>query len=102
MVRDARADPKKYVKQWMIVSGEVLSKNKVNAVIVDIKGEVDMIGLKNGDDYTYKGTGTLSGEIGVCPFCVDFSKSIGFTAKVHLEVGPEGVGDASVSWDVDF
>jgi hypothetical protein len=48
-----------------------------------------MIGVKQGDDLTLKGIGTLSGEIGACPFCIDFSKSIGMKYK-------------NGSFDVDF
>ncbi len=77
------------------VSGEVLC-------LLEVQGEVDLIGLKQGDDYTFKGTGTLSGEIGECPFCVDFSKSIGLTCHVHLDVSPDGISDTDVDWEVDF
>jgi len=69
-------------KALLGLSGEVLC-------IVSVKGEVKMVGVKQGDDLTLKGTGTLSGEIGVCPFCVDFSKSIGMKYK-------------NGSFDVDF
>jgi hypothetical protein len=69
-------------KALLGLSGEVLC-------IVSVKGEVRMVGVKQGDDLTLKGTGTLSGEIGVCPFCVDFSKSVGVKYK-------------NGSFDVDF
>ena len=74
------------------LSGEVLC-------LVEVQGEIDMVGVKNGDQYTIKGTGTVSGEIGECPFCVDFSKSIGLTCRIQLDPLD---GDASVDWDVDF
>jgi hypothetical protein len=69
-------------KALLGLSGEVLC-------IVSVKGEVKMIGVKQGDDLTLKGIGTLSGEIGACPFCIDFSKSIGMKYK-------------NGSFDVDF
>jgi hypothetical protein len=75
------------------LSGEVLC-------LVEVQGEIDMVGVKNGAQYTIKGTGTVSGEIGECPFCVEFSRSIGLTCRVHLD--PLNASDASVDWDVDF
>ncbi|HUL51033.1 MAG TPA: hypothetical protein VLU94_00470 [Candidatus Nitrosotalea sp.] len=69
-------------KALLGLSGEVLC-------IVSVKGEVKMVGVKQGGDLTLKGTGTLSGEIGVCPFCIDFSKSVGLKYK-------------NGSFDVDF
>jgi hypothetical protein len=71
------------------LSGEVLC-------LVEVQGEIDMVGVKNGDQYTIKGTGTVSGEIGECPFCVEFSKSIGLTCRIHLG------DDTSVDWDFDL
>ncbi len=57
--------------------------------LVTIKGEVKMIGVKNGDNLRFKGKGRLSGKVGVCPFCVKFGKNVG----IMYENG---------SWDVDF
>jgi hypothetical protein len=54
------------------VSGEALC-------VVSIKGSVELIGVKSGSDYAFKGTGTLSGKAGACPFCVKFSKSVSMT-----------------------
>ncbi|MEY2407973.1 MAG: hypothetical protein QOF48_643, partial [Verrucomicrobiota bacterium] len=42
-----------------------------------IQGEVKLIGVKQGSDFRFKGTGTLTGEAGRCPFCIKFNKSIG-------------------------
>jgi hypothetical protein len=77
------------------LSGEVLC-------LLDIQGEIDLVGFKKGDDYTFKGTGTVSGELGICPLCEDFSKSVSMTVWVHLEPTPGGIGDTSVDWSVDF
>jgi hypothetical protein len=39
LCREARAEPKKYVNQYMIVSGVVTAKSKVNALYLEIKGD---------------------------------------------------------------
>jgi hypothetical protein len=57
--------------------------------VVSIKGEVDMIGVKNGGDLRFRGSGRLSGKAGVCPFCVKFGK----TVLIMYENG---------SWDIDY
>jgi hypothetical protein len=57
--------------------------------LVTIKGEVKMIGVKNGDNLRFKGKGRLSGKVGACPFCIKFGKNVG----IMYENG---------SWDVDF
>jgi len=55
---------------------------------ISIKGEVDMVGVKDGDDFRFNGRGRLSGRIGACPFCLKFGK----TARVTYDN----------SWDVDL
>jgi hypothetical protein len=57
--------------------------------IVTIKGEVKMIGVKNGDNLRFKGKGSLTGKVGPCPFCIKFGKTVGITYE-------------NGSWDVDF
>jgi hypothetical protein len=52
------------------VSGEVLC-------LISLKGDIVLIGLKSGDELVFKGRGDLSAQIGFCPFCLNFSKSIG-------------------------
>jgi len=64
------------------VSGEALCA-------VSVKGEIEMIGLKQGDAYKFSGTGRISGKAGSCPFCIKFRESV----KLTYEDG---------SWDVDF
>ncbi len=69
-------------KMLLGASGEVLC-------IVSVEGKVKLIGVKNPSGLTLKGTGELSGEIGFCPLCISFSKSLGITYK-------------NGSWDIDF
>ena len=57
-------------KMLLGVSGEVLC-------LISVKGDVVLVGLKSGDDLVFKGRGDLSAQIGYCPFCLNFSKSIG-------------------------
>jgi hypothetical protein len=57
--------------------------------IVSVGGTIKLVGVKNPDGLTLKGTGEVEGEIGWCPFCISFSKSIDMTYK-------------NGSWDVDF
>ena len=64
------------------VSGEALCA-------VSVKGEIEMIGLKQGDAYKFSGTGRISGKAGACPFCVKFRESV----KLTYEDG---------DWDVDY
>lgn len=69
-------------KMFLGVSGEVLC-------IVSVSGDVTLVGVKNPDGLTLAGKGSLRGEIGACPFCVSFSKTLGLEYKNN-------------SWDVDF
>ena len=57
--------------------------------IFSVKGEINMIGLKRGDQFRFSGQGRVSGKIGACPFC----KRFGRTVRATLEGG---------SWDVDY
>ncbi len=57
--------------------------------LVSVGGEVKLVGVKNADGLRLKGTGTLTGEIGPCPFCISFDKSLGLEYM-------------NGNWDVDF
>jgi uncharacterized protein YoxC len=69
-------------KMMLGVQGELLC-------IVSVGGTVKLVGVKNPDGLTLKGSGEVHGDIGPCPFCISFSKSIGMQYK-------------NGSWDVDF
>jgi hypothetical protein len=69
-------------KMLLGVQGELLC-------IVSVGGTVKLVGVKNPDGLTLKGSGEVHGDIGPCPFCVSFSKTIGMQYK-------------NGSWDVDF
>jgi hypothetical protein len=43
---------------------------------VTIKGEVVLVGSKQGNDFNFLGRGNIAGKVGSCPFCLSFSKSI--------------------------
>ena len=57
-------------KMKLGLSGEVLC-------LIYVKGQVVLVGVKSGDDLIFKGRGDLAARIGFCPFCLEFSKSIG-------------------------
>ncbi len=69
-------------KMKMGVSGSVLC-------LLTVKGEVALAGKANPDGIALAGRGTLSGVIGPCPVCLDFSKDLFMTYE-------------NFSWDVDF
>lgn len=72
-----------YVGKMLLgAHGEVLC-------IVSVGGEIKLVGVKNADGLRLKGSGKLRGEIGWCPFCVSFSKSVGLEYQNN-------------SWKVDF
>jgi hypothetical protein len=68
-------------KMFLGVSGSLLC-------IVSIEGDITMIGVKHGDDMTFKGKGHFDADLGPCPFCITLSKDVGIT-YIH-------------SWQVDF
>jgi hypothetical protein len=39
LIRDARTDPKKYDRKYLIVEGEVVGKKKVNGLYLELKGD---------------------------------------------------------------
>ena len=43
---------------------------------VEIGGEVTMMGVKQGNDFSFLGRGRLFGSAGPCPLCVEFDKSV--------------------------
>lgn len=69
-------------KMFAGVSGEALCA-------VSIKGEIELIGVKSGGDFSFSGEGRISGKAGVCPFCVKFSENVRATYS-------------NGSWDVDY
>ncbi len=69
-------------KIFMGADGEALC-------VVNVSGEVTLVGLKDGDDMRMSGKGKISGRAGSCPFCVKFSK----TVTIDYDNG---------SWDVDY
>jgi hypothetical protein len=42
---------------------------------VSIRGDVSLVGVKDGGDFRFNGRGRLSGKAGPCPLCLKFSKS---------------------------
>lgn len=74
--------PTFFGKMFFGLHGEVLC-------IVSITGEVELYGLVNPKGLTLKGVGTVAGEIGWCPICIAFKRSIGLSY-------------VSGKWDLDF
>ncbi len=57
--------------------------------LISVRGSVDLIGLKRGDEFRFSGQGRISGKVGLCPFCKRFRKTVRFTYQG---------GD----WDADY
>ncbi|MCC5840188.1 MAG: hypothetical protein JJT96_08690 [Opitutales bacterium] len=57
--------------------------------LVSIKGEARLVGVKQGDDFRFSGSGNVAGRAGKCRFCVRFSKTVNLSYS-------EG------SWSVDY
>ncbi|MCC5807879.1 MAG: hypothetical protein JJU00_16250 [Opitutales bacterium] len=51
------------------ISGEALC-------LISIQGEARLVGVKQGDDFRFSGSGTVSGSAGKCRFCVKYSKTV--------------------------
>lgn len=66
----------------MSASGEALC-------VISVRGDVDLIGLKRGDDFRFSGQGRIKGKVGACPFCKKFGKTVRFTYQ-------------GGSWDADY
>ena len=69
-------------KAHMSLEGQVLC-------LLDVSGTVDMAGAGSTDGLALNGSGEVTGEIGICPFCKDFSKGI-------------GISYSKSGWSVDF
>jgi hypothetical protein len=48
---------------------------------VEIGGEISLVGVKSGSDYSFAGSGRLYGKAGVCKFCIeaDLNASFNYT-----------------------
>ena len=57
--------------------------------VVNVAGEVTLVGVKDGDDLRMNGKGKISGRAGSCPFCIKFKK----TVKISYDNG---------EWDADY
>jgi hypothetical protein len=44
--------------------------------LISVRGDLGLIGVKRGSDFTFRGTGRIKGKAGSCPFCVRFKKSV--------------------------
>jgi hypothetical protein len=88
---DGTGRPQVGAKYTYGVSGEILC-------LVEVQGEIRLVGVIPGLTFselaninlsevpklprlTLRGVGEVSGEIGVCPFCKDFSKEVGITVR---------------------
>ena len=69
-------------KIFLGASGEALC-------VVNVSGDVTLVGLKDGDDMRMNGKGRISGRVGSCPFCVKFGKTVTITYD-------------NGSWDADY
>ncbi len=57
-------------KMKLGISGEAIC-------VVSVRGELVLVGVKQGSDFKFKGTGTIEGSVGKCKwFCIKFKKSI--------------------------
>lgn len=57
--------------------------------VVDVGGDITVVGSKSGDNFTMVGKGRIKGKAGKCPFCVKFKKTVKLTYK-------------NGSWDADY
>ncbi|MEZ5385270.1 MAG: hypothetical protein R3F13_07135 [Prosthecobacter sp.] len=57
--------------------------------LISVRGSVDLVGVKRGDDFRFSGQGRISGKAGPCPLCKRFRKTVRFTYQN---------GD----WDADY
>jgi hypothetical protein len=51
--------------------------------MLSLGGELNMVGLKQGSKFKLKGQGSVYVEIGICPLCVEASR----TVKISAETG---------------
>lgn len=47
--------------------------------VVDVRGEIELYGVKQGQSYRARGKGKIKGKAGCCPFCVKFNKTVTVT-----------------------
>ncbi len=57
--------------------------------VVEVGGEVTLVGAKTGNNYAFAGRGKIFGKAGVCPLCVEFNKTVEFSYT-------------GGKWDVDY
>lgn len=57
--------------------------------LISVRGSIDLIGVKRGDDFRFSGQGRIKGKVGACPFCKRFNKSV----RVTYQNG---------DWDADY
>ncbi len=66
-----------YFQEGPTYGGKILAGISGEALcVVSVKGELKMIGVKQGDDFRFSGQGRVEGKAGKCPFCVKFGKTI--------------------------
>ncbi len=58
--------------------------------VVEVGGEIALVGVKSGAVYSFAGTGRVFGKVGVCPLCTEFNKQVEFKYT------------ANGGWDVDY
>jgi hypothetical protein len=49
--------------------------------MLSLNGRLDVVGLKQGSRFKLQGKGTVAVEIGICPLCVEASRSVKFTTE---------------------
>ena len=57
--------------------------------VVEVGGEVTLVGAKTGNNYAFAGRGKIYGKAGACPLCVEFNKTVEFSYT-------------GGKWDVDY
>lgn len=71
-----------YFMEGPVYGGRMLAGASGEALCaVSIRGDVSMVGVKDGGEFRFNGRGRLKGKAGPCPLCVKFSK----TAKVKYD-----------------
>ncbi|MCF7676202.1 MAG: hypothetical protein K9M97_12715, partial [Akkermansiaceae bacterium] len=68
-----------YFTEGSIYGGKISAAVEGEALCaVTVRGDIVLVGVKS-DIMRFKGNGKVSGQIGWCPFCYKFNRSIGFT-----------------------
>lgn len=69
-----------YFVEGPTIGGKIMLGASGEAIcVVDVRGEVRLVGLKQGDALRMSGKGKIKGKVGCCPFCVKFKKQVKFT-----------------------